>query len=243
MIPRLPVFAILLAFGSTAAQAQSMSPDDVRRQEREILKQLIEINTSDSAGNTPIAAKAMADRLLAAGFPAADVQVLGHAPRYQNLVARYRGNGSGGKKPLMLMAHLDVVDARREDWTTDPYSFVEKDGYFYGRGTNDNKAGAAMLVANFIRLKREGFTPSRDLIIVLSSDEETDGLTIQWLLKEHRDLIDAEYALNTDAGGGVYEKGKPAGFSVQASEKVYLSFTLDVRNKGGSRLGTTPFIT
>jgi acetylornithine deacetylase/succinyl-diaminopimelate desuccinylase-like protein len=200
--------------------------------EREILKQLIEINTSDSAGHTREAAEALAQRLLAAGLPQADVQVIGPSPRYQSLVARYRGQG-GAKKPILLMAHLDVVDARREDWSTDPYQLVEKDGFYYGRGTSDVKDGAAMLVANFIRYKKEGFVPDRDLIIVLTADEETTGRSISWLVQEHRDLIDADYALNTDGGGGDYSKGKPIRFNVQAAEKVYQSFTLEVRNKGG----------
>jgi acetylornithine deacetylase/succinyl-diaminopimelate desuccinylase-like protein len=200
--------------------------------ERAILKQLIEINTSDSAGHTGEAARAMATRLIEAGLPAADVQVLGHSPRYQSLVARYRGRATG-MKPILLMAHLDVVDARREDWSTDPYVMIEKDGFYYGRGTSDNKAGAAMLVANFIRYRREGFVPDRDLIIVLTADEETSGRSIEWLVQEHRALVDAEFALNTDGGGGDYRDGKPLRFNLQAAEKVYQSFTLEVRNRGG----------
>ena len=174
----------------------------------------------------------MADRLLAAGFPQADVQVLGYDPRYQSLVARYRGR-AGGKKPILLMSHLDVVDARREDWSTDPYQFVERDGFYYGRGTSDVKDGVAMLIANFIRYKKEGFVPDRDLIVVLTADEETSSESIRWLVAEHRDLVDADYALNTDGGGGDYRAGKPIRFNVQAAEKVYQSFTLEVRNKGG----------
>ncbi len=207
--------------------------------ERAILQQLIEINTSDSAGHTGLAARAMAERLIAAGYPASDVQVLGFSPRYQNLVARLRGRvgggggGGGGRRPILLMAHLDVVDARREDWSTDPYRFVPSGGFYYGRGTSDNKAGAAMLVANLIRLRTEGFVPDRDLIVVLTADEETSGRSIQWLLEEHRGLVDAEFALNTDGGGGDYRDGKPLRFNVQAAEKVYLSFTLEVRNRGG----------
>lgn len=200
--------------------------------ERTILQQLIEINTSDSAGHTDLAARAMAARLLAAGFPAADVRVLGYSPRYQSLVARFRGRPSG-QKPILLMAHLDVVDARKEDWSTDPYRFLQSDGFYYGRGTSDNKAGAAMLVANLIRLRTEGFVPDRDLVVVLTADEETTGQSIQWLVAEHRDLVDAEFALNTDGGGGDYRDGKPLRFNVQAAEKVYQSFTLEVRNRGG----------
>src|ERR1035437_9420113 len=221
--------ASLIALLPVSLAAQSA---ESRALEREILKQLVEINTSDSAGHTAEAAQAMAQRLITAGIPAGDVRVLGYAPRYQCLVARYRGK-AGSAKPILLMAHLDVVDARKEDWTTDPYAFVEKDGWFYGRGTTDNKAGAAMLVANFIRYKKEGFVPERDLIIVLTADEETSSNSISWLVKEHRDLIDAEYALNTDPGGGELRDGKAIGFSVQAAEKVFLTFQFEVHNKGG----------
>ena len=205
---------------------------DQKRLEREIFRELIEVNTSDSAGNTQILAAKVAERLKGAGFDAADIKVLGHQPRYQNVVVRYRGRATG-KKPVLLMAHLDVVDARREDWSFDPYQFREQDGFYYGRGTSDNKGGAAILIANFVRLKKEGFIPDRDLIMVLTADEETAGDCIKWLVKEHRDLIDAEYALNTDAGGGAYNQGKPEAFAVQASEKMFLSFILEIRNKGG----------
>lgn len=226
---RVMSLAFMIAVSPIALIAQGPDP---RVLERELLKQLVEINTSDSAGRTGEAAQAMASRLIAAGIPESDVRVLGHAPRYQSLVARYRGRG-GGAKPILLMAHLDVVDARREDWSTDPYTLVENEGWFYGRGTDDNKAGAAILVATFIRYKREAFTPERDLIIVLTADEETTSESIRWLLEQHRDLVDAEYALNTDAGGGEIRDGKPVALSVQTAEKVYLTFELEVRNKGG----------
>lgn len=224
--------ALLPAMSAAAAAAQEGKDPVARRLEREIFEELIRINTSDSAGGTPAAARAVADRLLAAGFPAGDVRVLGPEPRIQNVVARYRGRDAT-RKPILLMAHLDVVDARKEDWSTDPYQFVEKDGWYYGRGTSDNKAGAAMLVANFIRYRREGFVPERDLIIVLTGDEETTGESIRWLTQEHRALIDADFALNTDGGGGDYRDGKPIRFNVQAAEKIYQSFVLEARNKGG----------
>jgi acetylornithine deacetylase/succinyl-diaminopimelate desuccinylase-like protein len=223
------LLAATLAAAPTVLVAQA---DDPRALERDILKQLIEINTSDSAGHTKDAADAMARRLVDAGLPQADVQVLGYEPRHQSLVARYRGRNPSAK-PILLMAHLDVVDARKEDWSFDPYQFRELDGYYYGRGSSDNKAGAAMLVANFVRYKREGFVPDRDLIVVLTADEETTSRSIEWLVKEHRDLVDADFALNTDGGGGQLRDGKPVTFSVQTAEKVYLSFELEVRNKGG----------
>ena len=173
----------------------------------------------------------MAARLKAAGFPAADVQVLGPDPRKGNLVARLRGTGA--RKPLLLLAHLDVVEAKREDWSFDPFTFLEKDGFFYGRGTSDDKAMAAQFVANLIRLKQEGFTPDRDLILALTADEEGGNFNgVDWLLKNHRDLIDAEFAIN-EGGGGTMRTGKYLINEVQASEKVYQDFRLEVTNAGG----------
>lgn len=222
----------LLALALAAAPLAAQRTDATKALERDILRQLVEINTSDSAGHTREAAEAMQKRLVDAGMPSADVQVLGHAPRYQNLVARYRGRNPGAK-PILLMAHLDVVDARKEDWTFDPYQFRELDGYYYGRGTSDDKGGAAMLVASFIRYRQEGFVPDRDIVIALTSDEETDGNAIQWLVAKQRPLVDAEFALNADAGGGEIRDGKFIAFSVQTAEKVYVTFQLEVRNAGG----------
>jgi acetylornithine deacetylase/succinyl-diaminopimelate desuccinylase-like protein len=204
---------------------------DHRTVERDILKQLVEINTSDSARHTDLAAQAMKQRLLAAGIPDSRHPGPGAGSGIFSLVARYRGRGTA--KPILMIAHLDVVGARREDWTVDPFAFLERDGYYYGRGSSDDKAGVAMLVANLVRLKQEGFVPDRDLIIALTGDEETTSTSIQKLVKEHRDLVDAEYALNADAGGGEYRDNKPVTFVVQTAEKVYLTFNLEVRNKGG----------
>ena len=198
---------------------------------RAIFKELIEINTTDSVGNNTKAAEAMAARLKAAGFPAADVQVLGPDPRKGNLVLRWRGNGS--RKPLLLLAHLDVVEAKREDWSFDPFVFLEKDGFFYGRGTSDDKAMAAQFVANLIRLKEEGYTPDRDLILALTADEEGGNFNgVDWLVKNHRELIDAEFAIN-EGGGGNMRKGKYLTNEIQASEKVFQDFHLEVTNSGG----------
>src|SRR5256885_10321626 len=209
------------------------APPADRALARDILRELVEINTTDSLGNTPRAARAMARRLVAAGFPAADVRVLiGPDARHGNLVVRYRGTGTGGR-PIVGFAHLDVVPARRADWSVDPFTLLEKDGYFYGRGTTDDKVGDAILVADFIRLRRAAFKPRRDLIIVLTGDEETAGSCIAWLVNKHRDLIDAEFALNTDAGGGVLREGRRVMFAVQASEKVYATYVLEATDKGG----------
>src|SRR5438876_8421124 len=230
--------ALALAVLSRAGATQSGLSDADRRLAHDIFRELIEINTTDSLGNPPRAAHAMARRLLTAGFPAADVQVLiGPDARHGNLVARYRAPGPAGRRmplrPVLLFAHLDVVPARRADWSVDPFALLEKDGYFYGRGTTDDKVGDAILVADFIRLKRAGFKPRRNLILMLTGDEETAGSCIAWLVTKHRDLIDAEFALNTDAGGGVLRDGRRVMFVVQASEKVYATYVLEATDKGG----------
>jgi acetylornithine deacetylase/succinyl-diaminopimelate desuccinylase-like protein len=200
---------------------------------RDIYKELIEIDTTDSAGNTTIAAEAMAARLKAAGFPEADIQVLGPNPRKGNLVARYRGRSD--RKAILLVAHLDVVDAVPSDWSVDPFKLTESNGYFMGRGTTDDKAMAAVWVATFIRLRREGYIPERDLILALTADEEADNSEYNgtdWLLKTHRELIEADFALN-EGGESVIKDGKYLFNSIQPSEKVYQSFRLEVRSPGG----------
>jgi len=214
------------------AHAQVVLPPAERTLAREVLQELIQIQTTEAEGATPRAAQAMADRLLAAGFPREDVQVLALNPKTASLVARLRGNATT-VKPILLMAHIDVVPARREDWSLDPWTFVERDGYFYGRGTTDNKAGAATLVASFIRMKREGWRPRRDLILALTGDEETTGASIQWLLAQHRPLVDAEFALNTDSGGIIEKAGRLTLFTVQASEKIYADYQLEITDVGG----------
>jgi acetylornithine deacetylase/succinyl-diaminopimelate desuccinylase-like protein len=199
----------------------------------DIYKELVEINTVTATGDTARAAEAMAARLRAAGFADADVHAFSPAPRKGNLVARLRGTGT--RKPILLVAHLDVVPANREDWSVDPFKLVEQDGYFYGRGTGDDKYMAAAFVTNLIRYRQEGYKPDRDIILALETDEEIfdrDALGIQWLIKNHRDLIDAEFALNEGGGVGLKD-GKPVRNSVQTSEKVVLNFQLDVKNKGG----------
>ena len=205
-----------------------------RKLAHDIFQQLIEINTTDSIGSTTIAAQAMANRLTSAGFPAEDVKVLGPNDRKGNLIARYRGTGSAGLRPILIIAHLDVVEARREDWTTDPFEFIEKDGYYYGRGTQDMKVSDAILMTTFIRFKREGYRPDRDIILALTADEEggkSNG--VDWLLKNHRDLVDAAFALNPDSGGVTTVKGKPLNVDVEANEKLYADFELDATNSGG----------
>ncbi len=199
----------------------------------DIYKELVEINTVTATGDTGRAADAMAARLIAAGFDSTDVQVFKPAPRKGNLVARLHGTGT--RKPILLLAHLDVVEARPEDWSFDPFRLTEKDGYFYGRGSGDDKYMAATFVAHLIRYTQEGYRPDRDIILVLETDEEildANAMGIGWLLKNHRDLIDAEFALNEGGGVGL-KRGKPIRNSIQTSEKVSLSYRLTVTNKGG----------
>jgi acetylornithine deacetylase/succinyl-diaminopimelate desuccinylase-like protein len=209
--------------------AQSAPPE---QRAREIYKQLVEINTTDTpAGSVTKAAEAMAARLKAAGFADEDIRVLGPAPTKFNLVARFRGTGA--KRPMVLLAHLDVVDAKPEDWSFDPFVFREEEGWFYGRGTSDDKAMASQFVANLIRLKEEGFKPDRDLILALTADEEGGDFNgASWLVSQHRDLVDAEFAIN-EGGGGNMRQGKYLTNEIQASEKVYQDFRLQVTNAGG----------
>jgi len=198
---------------------------------RDLLEQLINLNT-DSTHGTTAAAEAVAARLKAAGFPDRDIAIAGGNPKKLNVVVRI--HGSGGRRPLLFVGHLDVVDARRDDWSFDPFQFRQSDGWFYGRGTSDMKADDAILLANFIRLKQENYRPDRDLILALTADEESgDDNGVDWLLKHRRELIDSEYAINCDAGGGQIRNGKRILESVQVAEKTYLSFRLEVRNKGG----------
>ena len=205
----------------------------VRQLARDLLEELIEINTVTATGDTLRAAEAMAMRLRAAGFDAADIEVFNPAPRKGNLVARLRGTGV--REPVLLLAHLDVVEARPEDWTVAPFTFLERDGYYYGRGTTDDKNLVAAWVANLIRYKQEGFVPDRDLVLVLETDEETGDaarLGMQWLLVQHRDLLEAEFALNE--GGNLLVRGEDIlSHSVQTSEKRYTTFHLEVRDPGG----------
>ncbi|SHG64479.1 M20/M25/M40 family metallo-hydrolase [Bradyrhizobium erythrophlei] len=225
------VLAAILPVASNLAAAEALSPQ--QQLAFDIYKELVEINTVTATGDTARAAKAMAARLRAAGFADTDVQVFSPAPHKGNLVARLRGTGA--RKPILLVAHLDVVPANPEDWTVDPFKLTEKDGYFYGRGSGDDKYMAAAFVNNLIRYKQEGYKPDRDIIVALETDEEIldrDGLGIQWLIKNHRDLIDAEFALNEGGGVGLKD-GKPIRNSVQTSEKVSLTYQLDVKNKGG----------
>jgi acetylornithine deacetylase/succinyl-diaminopimelate desuccinylase-like protein len=219
-----------LAFSTAAAQQPSEAQ---RTQAREILRRTVEMDTSVEGRRTPEMANYLAEQFRAGGFPAADVQVIPYE-QTAALVVRYRGDGSGGR-PILLIAHMDVVTARRADWERNPFGFVEENGFFFGRGSYDNKAGLTALVSTFLQLKSEGFVPTRDLIIAFSGDEETSGASVRNLLTNHRQLIDAEFALNADAGGGSVDEatGAPTAYSMQTAEKSYASYTLTAHNQGG----------
>ena len=231
------VVAILTGARGVPSQAQEsslqLSAAD-RQLSRDLFRQLIEINSTDSVGSVTAAATAMRQRLLDGGFRAEDLKLLGPNDRKMNLVATYHGKAGSALKPILVICHLDVVEAKREDWTTDPFVFTEKDGFFYGRGTQDIKEGDAALVTAFLRMKREGFVPDRDITLALTADEEggkSNG--VEWLEQNHPELMQAEFVINPDAGGVYAEHGKATIFDVEATEKTYADFRLTVTNKGG----------
>ena len=227
--------AMLLCALLAADISPARATEDYQKLAREIFKQLIEINTTDSVGNITMASEAMAKRLREAGFAEKDIRIAGPRDNKKNLVLRYHGSGS--RKPVLFIGHLDVVEARREDWSSDPFIFLEKDGYFYGRGSEDMKAGDALLMTTFIRLKQEGYVPDRDLILALTSDEEGGTANgIDWLLKTHRDWIDAEYSINLDGGEFEKDKNRRLLAGLQASEKVYVDYQFAVAESGRSQL-------
>jgi acetylornithine deacetylase/succinyl-diaminopimelate desuccinylase-like protein len=221
--------AMLLPMVSLAQQPLS----DHANKTLEIYRTIVEVDTSKTTGNTPWVAQFLADELVSAGFPPADVEVL-HVGSTAALVARYRGNGASGKKPILFLGHMDVVEANAEDWVRPPFELTSDETYFYGRGTDDNKFGIAQLTATFIRLKREGFVPNRDLFLAFSGDEESGMVTTRMLAYERPDLAEAEYALNSDAGGGALDaQGNAVTYNIQAAEKTFATWELTVRNPGG----------
>jgi acetylornithine deacetylase/succinyl-diaminopimelate desuccinylase-like protein len=198
---------------------------------RAVLEQLVALDTSQSANDSTTAAESVAARLRGAGVPAADVRVVGPSARKKNLVARLHGDGK--RKPLLLLAHLDVVDARRADWSMEPFKLVERDGYLYGRGTQDDKALGALWVAIFLRLHREHVPLDRDVILALTADEENGPDNgVKWLLTHERGLIDGDLVL-TEGGIGELKAGRRLAIDVQAAEKVYVDFALEAKSKGG----------
>ena len=231
--------ALVVAAGAEEDVVRTSADETSIRLATDIFKQLIEINTTDSVGSTTVAAEAMAKRLHDAGFPAQDVVVIGPNPRKGNVVARL--HGTSAHKPVLLIGHLDVVEAKRSDWTTDPFQFIEKDGYYYGRGTQDMKDGDAIMMATLIRMKQESYKPDRDIILALTADEEGGAFNgVDWLVRNHRELVDAEFVLNHDGFSVYVENGKLLAFTVDAAEKVYADYQLSSLNPGGHSSMPTP---
>jgi acetylornithine deacetylase/succinyl-diaminopimelate desuccinylase-like protein len=231
----LALLGLTAVLGLLPSLTDAATPPDYRPLAHEMLQELIEIKSSDSGvGSTP-AAEAIARRLRAAGFPEADIQVIGPSERKKNVVVRLHGRGKA--KPILIFGHLDVVEAEKGDWSLDldPFKLTERDEYFYGRGTQDMKGAATIAAVNFIRWKQQGWVPSRDLILALTGDEELYGDEdgIDWLLKHHRELIDAEYSLNSDAGDFLTRNGKPYTVALSAGEKKEVILQLITRNRGG----------
>jgi len=226
------LFSICSALCAGIVHTQTTRPEAEKQLAHDIYKEFVEVQSGYTTGSTTPVAEAAAARLRAAGFPESDIFLGGASPKKANLVVRY--HGTGARKPLLLLAHTDVVEAKREDWSVDPFQFLERDGFFYGRGTGDDKAQAAVWIANLIRYKQEGFKPDRDIIVALTADEEGGGPFhgVSWLLKNHRELIDAELALN-EGGWGEEAGGKKFSNDLQVSEKYVLNFRFEVRNKGG----------
>jgi len=237
-VPAFAVVLALLVLLSASASAQSPLPTasaEDRALAREIFKELIEINTTDTpAGNVTTGTMAMQKRFFDAGFLPEDVRLLGPDPRKQNLVVRLRAAGPSAEKPVLFLCHMDVVQALRSDWSTDPFQFVEKDGYFYGRGTQDMKNSDAPMVWTFLKLHREGYKPKRDIILALTADEEGGQFNgAQWLVKQHRDLVDAAFVINLDAGGVELVNGRAVVADVEATEKLTSHYLITATNRGG----------
>ncbi len=231
------LMAVVCAASTAAfapAQLPTTSPAE-RAEARDIFKQLIEINTTDTPkGSVTAATKAMQKRFLDAGFLPEDVELIGPDANKQNLVVRIRAGAPTTQKPVLFLCHIDVVEALASDWHTDPFQFVEKDGYFYGRGTQDMKESDAALVFTFLRLHREGYKPKRDLILALTADEEGGKFNgASWLVNNHRDLVDAAFVINPDAGGVELDKGRAIVADVEATEKVYADYQITASNRGG----------
>jgi acetylornithine deacetylase/succinyl-diaminopimelate desuccinylase-like protein len=227
------IISLSLCTGLTYSQVKGIPQARNAQQELvyDIFSELVNINTTVNMGSTA-AVESMAKRLRNSGFLESDINIVGPQPQHMNLVVRYRGKGI--QPPVLFIGHLDVVEALRQDWSFDPFTFRESDGYFYGRGTTDMKNEDADLISNLIRLRQEKFLPERDIIVALTEDEEGGNANgIQWLLANHRELINAEYCINPDGGGGIIKDGREIIMTIQTSEKVYADFTLETHNKGG----------
>src|SRR5260370_16765773 len=225
---RLVQLILILLLSSASLRAQTTRPEGEKKLAHDIYKEFVEIQSGFTSGATTPVAEAAASRLRAAGFSDSDIFVGGANPKKANLVVRCRGTGA--LRPILLLAHIDVVEAKREDWSMDPFQLIERDGFFYGRGTGDNKAQAAIWIANLIQYKNEGFKPDRDIIVALTADEEGGGPYngVDWLLKNHRDLVDSEFALN-EGGWGESTARKKIPNHLQSTHKTHSNFDTSCR--------------
>jgi acetylornithine deacetylase/succinyl-diaminopimelate desuccinylase-like protein len=224
---------IVLLGAATAEAAPDSLPPRWQQVAHDVLKDIVNVNTAQGGEGTTKAAQVVAEYLRRAGFADSDMSLAGPDPKNLNLIVRFHGTRTSAR-PMLQIAHLDTVTANKADWTTDPFVFTEKDGWWYGRGIVDDKSGVGTIVTSLVRWKQEGFTPSRDIVSIITSAEETDAATgMGWIVANRPDLIDAEFCLNTDAGGGDLEHGKPVVFSLSAAEKVYQSYRVETTNPGG----------
>ena len=233
---------LTLLFISSIVNAQLVSSQNYNANHQllalEIYEKTIAMRTAAGHNQVKVMAHYLADRFRDGGFDESDINLIPfispNGEEIASLIVRYRGDNSSNRKPILFVAHMDVVDALRKDWVKDPFKLIEEDGYFFGRGTADDKSGTTLLTSAFIRLKEEGFLPNRDLIIAFTGDEETEMLTIEDMVENHRNLIDAEYAINADSGGGRLDTNyKPIAYQLQAAEKTYADFTISITNPGG----------
>ena len=233
---------LALLFISSIVNAQLVSSQNYNANHQllalEIYEKTIAMRTAAGHNQVKVMAHYLADRFRDGGFDESDINLIPfispNGEEIASLIVRYRGDNSSNRKPILFVAHMDVVDALRKDWVKDPFKLIEEDGYFFGRGTADDKSGTTLLTSAFIRLKEDGFLPNRDLIIAFTGDEETEMLTIEDMVENHRNLIDAEYAINADSGGGRLDTNyKPIAYQLQAAEKTYADFTISITNPGG----------
>jgi len=228
------IAAAIAATFNVAGMAQMPAPDEAAF--RELYRQLVEINTTRSVGSCTQAAEAMRARLAAAGVPGGDMQILAPADRPKDgaLIAILHGHDRSAK-PILLLAHIDVVEAKREEWKRDPFKLVEENGWFYARGSSDDKAMAAVFTDNLIRYKKEGFKPRRYIKLALTCGEETPDVfnSVNWLTQTQPQVLSAAFALNEGAGGELDKNEKPVALQIQAGEKVYQDFALEAADVGG----------
>jgi len=227
------ILALFADTGASAGDHSAASSAQDAATAKAILSELLSIDTTYEKG-TVAAVNALRKRFLAGGFAEQDLVVVANPdnPAQSNLIVRFKGQGKG--KPLLYLCHLDVVAAKPEDWSVPPFAMTEKDGWLYGRGSLDMKGEDANVAAALLRLKRENYKPARDIIVAFTADEEADGQEgVGWLVRSHRELIDAGIVLNPDSGTAAFRDGRRAFYGVQTSEKLFVTYVAETTNKGG----------